>query len=127
MKLEFLLLKLMKMKTKLPAKITIGALLLGCLAWSARADDADQLWNVNCAACHGKDGKGQTMMGHMLGIKDLTDPKVQDSLTDAQATKDIKDGITVNGQNKMKAFGDKLSDEQITNLVAHVRSFKPTK
>jgi mono/diheme cytochrome c family protein len=118
----------MKVKIKFSAKITLGALLLGCLAWSARAgDDVNKIWDTNCAACHGKDGKGQTMMGHMLGIKDLTDPKVQDSLTDAQATKDIKDGITVNGQNKMKAFGDKLSDEQITNLVAHVRSFKPAK
>jgi mono/diheme cytochrome c family protein len=114
------------MKTKFSAKIIVGALLLGCLACSARADDGTQLWNINCASCHGKDGKANTMMGHMWQIKDLTDSKVQASFTDADATKAIKEGITENG-HKMKAFGDKLSDAQITNLVSHVRSFKPAK
>ena len=116
------------MKTQTLIKTLIAvALFVGVFCWSAAADDGTQLWNVNCASCHGMDGKGQTMMGRMLGIKDLTDPKVQNSLTDAQAAKDIKEGIIVNGQNKMKAFGDKFSDEQITNLVASVRSFKPAK
>lgn len=95
--------------------------------WSASADDATSLWNSNCAACHGKDGKGGTMMGHRLNIKDLTDPKVQESFTDAEATKAIKEGVTENGQKKMRAFGDKLSDDQIKDLVAHVRSFKSGK
>jgi mono/diheme cytochrome c family protein len=117
----------MKMKTKNSAKIILGALLLSCAAWSAQADDVVQLWNMNCAACHGKDGKGQTMMGRRLQIKDLTDAKIQAALTDAQATKDIKNGITENGTEKMKAFGSKLTDDQIKNLVARVRSFKPAK
>jgi mono/diheme cytochrome c family protein len=82
---------------------------------------------MNCAACHGKDGKGETMMGRRLQIKDLTDPKVQASFTDADAAKNIKDGVTDNGAVKMKAFGDKFSDEQITNLVAQVRSLNSVK
>jgi cytochrome c553 len=118
----------MKRRTRTVAKVTVViALLTGAFCWSAVAGDATQLWDMNCAMCHGKDGKGNTMMGHMLHIKDLTDPKVQKDLTDEQAAKDIKDGITENGQTKMKAFGDKFSAEQITNLVAHVRSFKPAK
>ena len=118
----------MKMKTRALAKTTIMvALFAGTFCWSAAADDSIQLWNSNCAACHGKDGKGQTMMGRKLQIKDLTDYKVQDSLTDTDATKDIKEGITDNGQTKMKAFGDKFSDDQIKDLIAQVRSFKPAK
>jgi mono/diheme cytochrome c family protein len=118
----------MKMKTRALAKTSIAvALFAGMFCWSTAADDSAQLWNSNCAACHGKDGKGQTMMGRKLQIKDLTDSKVQDSLTDADATKDIKEGITDNGQTKMKAFGEKFSDDQIKDLVAHVRSFKPAK
>lgn len=118
----------MKMKTQALAKTTIvAALFAGAFCWSAAAGDATQNWNANCAACHGKDGKGQTMMGRKLQIKDLTDPKVQDSLTDADATKDIKEGITDNGQTKMKAFGDKLSDGDVKDLVAQVRSFKAAK
>jgi mono/diheme cytochrome c family protein len=111
------------MKTKLSTKITVGALLLGGL--SARADDVNTIWDTNCTACHGKDGKGSTMMGRKLDIKDLTDVKVQASFTDADATKTIKEGVTVNGTEKMKAFGDKLSDDDIKALVAQVRSFKP--
>ena len=118
----------MKMKTKKIAKTTVvAALFAGAFCWSALAGDATQNWNSNCAACHGKDGKGATMMGKKLQIKDLTDSKVQDALTDADATKDIKEGITDNGQPKMKAFGDKFSDDEVKDLVAQVRSFKPAK
>jgi cytochrome c553 len=115
------------MKMKFSTKITVGALLLGCLiGWSARAgDDVNKIWNTNCAACHGKDGNGRTMMGRKLDIKDLTDAKVQASFDDAQAAKTIKEGVTDKGTEKMKAFGDKLSDDDIKALVAHVRSFKP--
>ena len=116
------------MKTTALAKTTlVAALLAGAFCWSAAAGDATENWNANCAACHGKDGKGQTMMGRKLQIKDLTDSKVQASFTDAEATKAIKDGVTDNGQTKMKAFGDKFSDDEIKALVAQVRSFKPAK
>jgi|HubBroStandDraft_5_1064220.scaffolds.fasta_scaffold603531_1 mono/diheme cytochrome c family protein len=119
----------MKMKTQTLAKTTIvAALITGALCWSAAADDATtQLWGMNCAACHGKDGTGQTMMGRRLQMKDLTDPKVQASFTDAKAMKIIKEGVTDNGTEKMKAFGDKFSDDQIKALLAQVRSFKPAK
>lgn len=112
------------MKTKLSSKIAIGMLFLGCLAGGSARADVGATWGANCAACHGKDGKGATMMGRKLGIKDLTDAQVQASFTDAAAAKAIKDGVTENGTEKMKAFGDKLSDADIKALVAHVRSFK---
>ena len=115
------------MKAKLSTKITVGALLLcGLAGLSARADDASsKIWDTNCAACHGKDGKGGTMMGRKLDIKDLTDAKIQASFTDADATKAIKEGVTDKGTEKMKAFGGKLSDDDIKALVAQARSFKP--
>jgi len=112
------------MKTKISSKLAIVALLLGCLVgWSARAD-APAAWGTSCGSCHGKDGKGNTMMGRKLSIKDLTDPKVQASFTDADATKAIKEGISDNGTQQMKAFGDKLSDADVKALVAYVRSLK---
>jgi mono/diheme cytochrome c family protein len=116
----------MKMKTQALVKITVAAAFFaGAFCWSAVAGDATQTWSMNCAACHGTDGKGATMMGRRLQIKDLTDPKVQASFTDAEAAKNIKEGVTDNGTEKMKAFGDKLSDDDIKALVAQVRSFKP--
>jgi mono/diheme cytochrome c family protein len=114
----------MKTSSKLSSKITAAVLLAGCLVgWSARAD-VEQIWAMNCAACHGKDGKGSTMMGRKLSIKDMTDAKTQSSFTDAEAAKSIKEGVTQSGTQVMKGFGDKLSDADVTALVAKVRSFK---
>ncbi|MDE3067648.1 MAG: cytochrome c [Verrucomicrobiota bacterium] len=116
------------MKARTLANSTVAAVLFtGLFGWSATAGDVTQNWNANCAACHGKDGKGETLMGRRLQIKDLADPKVQASFTDADATKAIKDGVTENGRTKMKAFGGKLSADEIKDLVAHVRSFKSPK
>ena len=63
-------------------------------------------------------------MGKMLNAVDLTDPKKQASFTDAKAAAAIKDGIKQNGKTAMKAFGGKLSDDEIKALVAYVRTLK---
>jgi mono/diheme cytochrome c family protein len=54
----------------------------------------------------------------------LTDPKKQASFTDAQATAAIKDGVKQNGKTTMKAFGGKLSADEIKALVTYVRTLK---
>ena len=89
-----------------------------------RAADAKANWDSNCAQCHGPDGKAGTKMGKMLNAKDLTDPKVQAGFTDAQATEAIKNGVKQGGKTTMKAFGGKLSDDEIKALVAYVRTLK---
>ena len=114
----------MKKTTKYASKLALGTLLAGSLIGGSARADAGATWSANCAACHGKDGKGGTMMGRKLSIKDLTDPAVQSSFTDADATKAIKEGVTDNGIQKMKAFGGKLSDDDIKALVAYIRSLK---
>ncbi|MBU6410055.1 MAG: c-type cytochrome [Verrucomicrobia bacterium] len=118
----------MKIKTRTLLRTgAVAGAMAGALCWTAWAGPADGLWNSNCASCHGKDGKGNTLMGHKLHIKDLTDAKVQAALTDEQATKDIKDGIKENGRPVMKAFGGKFNDDQVKALVAKVRSLKSGK
>ena len=91
---------------------------------SARAADAKTNWDNNCVQCHGKDGRADTKMGKTLSAKDLTDPKVQSAFTDAQATKSIKEGVKQGGKTTMKAFGGKLSDDEIKALVAYTRTLK---
>jgi mono/diheme cytochrome c family protein len=91
---------------------------------SLRAADAKALWDANCVQCHGKDGKADTKMGKALSAKDLTDPAVQSGFTDAKATDSIKNGVKENGKTTMKAFGGKLSDDDIKALVAYVRTLK---
>lgn len=105
-------------------KITVLAVLLAAGLGRLHAADAKELWDKNCAACHGKDGTGKTKMGEKLGVKDLTDAKVQAESKDDQMAKTIKEGIKEGDKTKMKAFGDSLSEEEIKALVAHIRSFK---
>ena len=93
-------------------------------AMSSWAADAKALWTANCTQCHGPDGKANTAMGKKLSAKDLTDPKNQASFSDAQATDAIKNGVKENGKTTMKAFGGKLSDDDIKALVAYVRTLK---
>ena len=102
--------------------LTMSILLAAPLV--ARAADAKTNWANNCAQCHGPDGKANTKMGKMLSAKDLTDPKVQASFTDAKAAEVIKDGVKQNGKTTMKAFAGKLTDDEIKALVAYVRTLK---
>ncbi len=86
--------------------------------------DAGANWEKTCQKCHGPDGKGATKIGAKMGVKDFTDAKYQASFTDDQATKAIKEGIKDGDKTKMKA-AEGLSDDDIKELVAKVRSFKP--
>ena len=104
------------------AIIGIGAAALIMTSLAARAAAPDS-WKQHCASCHGEDGAGQTKMGKKLGVKDLADPAYQRSFTDDQLFKNLKAGETgADGKVKMKAFGDKLSDDDIKALVGYVRS-----
>ena len=93
-------------------------------AVSLHAADAKENWTKYCAQCHGPDGTANTPMGKKLNAKNLTDAKVQSGFTDAQAATAIKDGVKENGKVAMKAFGDKLSDDEVQALVKYVRSLK---
>jgi mono/diheme cytochrome c family protein len=106
---------------------TIVTIVIGLYMASAlvvRAADPKTNWANNCAQCHGPDGRANTKMGKQLSAKDLTDPKVQASFTDAKATQSIKEGVKQGGKTTMKAFGGKLTDDEIKALVAYVRTLK---
>jgi len=113
------------MKTKTLIKILAVALMFAAApGWKAAAADGKELWDKNCAKCHGADGQGQTKMGQKLGIKDLSDAKVQEGISDDAAFKAIKEGIKdKEGKTRMKP-AEGLSDDEIKALVAHVRTLK---
>ena len=104
--------------------LSLAASVLLAGSTSLLAADAKANWDANCVQCHGKDGKADTKMGKTLNAKDLTDAKVQAGFTDAKATESIKNGVKDNGKTTMKAFGGKLTDDEIKALVAYVRTLK---
>jgi mono/diheme cytochrome c family protein len=106
------------------AIVSIVISLFAASTVSLHAADAKANWDANCAQCHGKTGAADTKMGKTLNAKDLTDPKVQAGFSDAKATESIKNGVKEGGKTTMKAFGDKLTADEIKALVAYVRTLK---
>jgi cytochrome c6 len=103
--------------------LLIALCLLAGLA-SARAADAKENWAKHCQKCHGADGKGDTVMGKKLKMKDYTDAKVQAAFTDEEAIKLTKEGKKEGDKTLMKGFADVLSDAETKDLVAYIRKFK---
>lgn len=90
----------------------------------AVARTAEENYKKHCIGCHGADGKSQTRLGRKSGAKDLSDKSNQAKLTDEDAFNGIKKGRrNSKGEEKMEAFGEFLSDKEISELVAYVRTF----
>lgn len=79
-------------------------------------ENGAEIYKSKCQRCHGADGQSHTLEGRMSGAAVLTDLKVT-GLGDADLIAVVKDG-----KKKMPAFGKKLSDDQITAVVAYVRA-----
>ncbi|HKS80814.1 MAG TPA: cytochrome c [Candidatus Acidoferrales bacterium] len=101
------------------ARLLLGAVILFFAAVPAHAqNDGASLFKAKCAACHGAGGKGDTSMGKVLKVLDLGSEEVQKQ-SDAQLTEAI-----ANGKGKMTGYKGKLTDDQIKQLVAFIRTLK---
>src|SRR5688500_2799918 len=103
---------------------TIALILVpSLLPLTAAERKAEENYKQHCVECHGRDGKSQTQLGPKSGAKDHPTKENQAKLTAEDAFNDIKDDRKNNkGQEKMEAFGDRLSDKEISELVAYVRT-----
>lgn len=91
---------------------------------SLHGADAAANWKQYCAKCHGPDGKGDTKMGHKLGILDLSDPAAQAKFTEDDIFKAVKLGrIDANGKVTMKAI-EGMTDDEVKALEPFVRALK---
>jgi len=104
------------------ALLAITAAFALAFTTNAFAADGKTVYADSCAKCHGDDGKGQTKMGQKLQARDYSDAKVQDSVTDDQAFKSIKEGMKKDDKTLMKP--SELSDEDIKASVAYLRTLK---
>jgi cytochrome c553 len=88
------------------------------------AIDVQALWAARCQNCHAADGSGKTRLGRKVKASNFTRPRWHERHSDEKIVNAIKNGVP---KTKMKAFKDKLSEEEIQALAAHVRSFNPQK
>jgi mono/diheme cytochrome c family protein len=81
-------------------------------------------YGVECAACHGMDGRGLTDNGRWMYPRaaDLTSPAVQE-YSERELFWIVKNGIRLSG---MPAFGRVESDERIWRIVQYLRSLRST-
>jgi len=87
-----------------------------------------ELHLADCAECHGETGKVDVIVMHMdEPPKDQSDPVYMNTLTDAFLYLAIcRGGADVGRSIVMPAWGDYYSDQDIKDLVAHIRSFSDT-
>jgi cytochrome c6 len=100
------------------AMLQISAVALAfvfALLSGSTATAQEDLYKSKCAACHGADGTGNTAVGKSMKIRDFHSTDVQKQ-TDAQLTE-----IITTGKGAMPSYKGKLTDDQIKQLVAHIR------
>lgn len=90
---------------------------------SSRAKQVEELFNQNCARCHGSDGRGDTPQGKLFKTPDLTNPAWWKENSSITGTKKLR-SIVTHGNAAMPAFGKKLTRSEINLLVDRVRKFR---
>ena len=95
--------------------MVIAATLALCtsgMAWGQAAD----VFKSKCQMCHGADGSGNTPAGKAM--------KVPGVATFVKASEADLIAATKNGKGKMPAFAGKLTDAQIKDAVAYLKTLK---
>jgi cbb3-type cytochrome c oxidase subunit III len=111
----------MKINTAFGSKcLLVGAgLLVSSLAFQGGVPAADGagIYKKNCMMCHGADGSGFAT----LKTPNFTDPKWQSSTKDKEMREVIKNGKK---GTAMVGFSSQLKDEEISAVIAYIRSLK---
>lgn len=94
----------------------IGLLLLTPLA--ARAQAGGDTYKAKCAMCHAADGSGSTPAGKAMKAIPFSDPML------IKASDSDLFAATKNGKGKMPAFAGKLTDPQIKDVIAYIRTLQ---
>ena len=76
--------------------------------------NAAALFQQNCAACHGADGKGNKA----LGTPNFTDPTFVNTLS----ANEMRSAIEKGKNGRMPAWSGKLTETEISDLVTYIRS-----
>jgi mono/diheme cytochrome c family protein len=91
---------------------------------AADSEAGKELYQQRCSPCHGPDGKANTPTAQALNPKpaDHTNGSYMNKLSSDHIQKVIKEGGASVGKSPIMPPQADLSDEQIANLVAFVRS-----
>lgn len=99
------------------------------VAWVNQAPAAQDvaagqtIYKKSCVFCHGENGAGDGPLGRMLkpSPPSFVDPQRLAGRSDEELMKTIAEG-----KSPMPSFGEKLSVEDIKNVLAHIRTLAPS-
>jgi len=104
--------------------VAATVLLVSLAAFSARGQEAKQLYEQTCAGCHGVNGKGDGPTGQMLQPKPADFTTALKDKDEAYLTKVIREGGASVGKSPlMPPYQGVFSDEQIQGLIQYVKKF----
>jgi len=84
----------------------------------AAGPDGAALYKSKCQICHAANGSGDTPAGKSMHARDLRSDEVQKQ-TDIELTKTI-----AGGKGKMPAYGQQLTNDDMSALIAFIRTLK---
>jgi mono/diheme cytochrome c family protein len=95
------------------------SVMVASLAPAAFAQDTGaDTYKAKCAMCHAADGSGSTPAGKAMKALPFSSPDLVKA-SDADLI-----AATKNGKGKMPAYSGKLTDGQITAVVAYIRTLQ---
>lgn len=96
--------------------------LIGCapnlqsLIGKSRVERGEKIFSEKCNRCHGNEARGK--IGPSLVV-----PKVKDDLEKENEGGFVEETVK-NGRGRMPSFGDKLSHDEIHDVLTYLRSFQ---
>ncbi len=115
------------------AALAAAGLLVPTAAPAADADAGKASFELNCVSCHGVSGKGDGPVGAVLQPppRDFTQGDFKFDTdgdgtpgTDADLNALIVQGAAAFGGSPLMAPWPTLSDDDVVNVIAHIRSLK---
>lgn len=106
-------------------RIIVIALLCAWVPVVNAKETAADNYKTYCMQCHGVtgNGKGVNIRDMSVQPRDHTDAKDMSARSDAELFKAIKEGgLSINKSVLMPGWGDVLTDEEINDLVLHLRA-----
>lgn len=104
------------MKNKV--SLAIISIVIASTASTAFAQSGADTFKSKCQMCHGADGQGDTPAGKSMKVLPFNRPDV------VKMSDDDLIAITTNGKAKMPAYKGKLTDAQIKDVVAYIRTLQ---
>jgi len=105
------------MVTRFRFHVALAAVLLLTSGVCFAQSSSEALYKAKCQMCHGAKGLADVPAGKAMKVKPITDPEVK-GLTEEKMVEAVR-----NGMGKMQPYKDKLTDAQITGVVAYFRTF----